>query len=125
MRLTISADSSLVAQRLTQRLTQRDGAVFGGVVLIDMQITVEDVGICLGLALREALGDKRGIRRYGHFTLPMDETLVTVALDLSGRSFLVFQAPMPTAKIGDFDSELVEDFSPAAFLAEMREKHST
>ncbi len=77
---------------------------------VDQHHTVEDVGICLGLALREALGDKQGIRRYGHFTLPMDETLVTVALDLSGRSFLVFQAPIPTAKIGKFDSELVEDF---------------
>ncbi|MFO7904791.1 MAG: imidazoleglycerol-phosphate dehydratase HisB [Pirellulaceae bacterium] len=77
---------------------------------VDQHHTVEDVGICLGLALREALGDKRGIRRYGHFTLPMEETLVTAALDLSGRSFLVFDAHLPTAKIGDFDSELVEDF---------------
>ena len=77
---------------------------------VDQHHTVEDIGICLGQALREALGDKKGIRRYGHFTLPMDETLVTVALDLSGRSFLVFEAPIPTPKIGDFDSELVEDF---------------
>lgn len=77
---------------------------------VDQHHTVEDVGICLGLALREALGDKRGIHRYGHFTLPMEETLVTAALDLSGRSFLVFNAHLPRPKIGDFDSELVEDF---------------
>lgn len=77
---------------------------------VDQHHTVEDVGICLGQALRQALGDKAGIRRYGHFTLPMEETLVTTALDLSGRYFLVFQAEFPTPKIGDFDSELVEDF---------------
>jgi imidazoleglycerol-phosphate dehydratase len=77
---------------------------------VDQHHTVEDVGICLGQALRTALGDKRGIRRYGHFTLPMEETLVTSAIDLSGRYFLVFQAPIPTEKIGDFDSQLVEDF---------------
>lgn len=77
---------------------------------VDQHHTVEDVGICLGLALREALGDKQGIRRYGHFTLPMEETLVTCALDLSGRSYLVYQAPVPNAKIGEFDSELLEDF---------------
>lgn len=77
---------------------------------VDQHHTVEDVGICLGQALRQAVGDKAGIRRYGHFTLPMEETLVTTALDLSGRYFLVFQADFPTAKIGDFDSELVEDF---------------
>jgi len=77
---------------------------------VDQHHTVEDVGICLGRAVREALGDKAGIRRYGHFTLPMEETLATVALDLSGRYFLVFDATFPTAKIGDFDSELVEDF---------------
>lgn len=81
---------------------------------VDQHHTVEDVGICLGQALRQALGDKAGIRRYGHFTLPMEETLVTTALDLSGRYFFVFQAQFPTAKIGDFDSELVEDFWQAA-----------
>lgn len=81
---------------------------------VDQHHTVEDVGICLGQALRQALGDKAGIRRYGHFTLPMEDTLVSVALDLSGRYFLVFQAQCPTAKIGDFDSELVEDFWQAA-----------
>ena len=81
---------------------------------VDQHHTVEDVGICFGSALRQALGDKSGIRRYGHFTLPMEETLVTSAIDLSGRYFLVFQAAFPSAKIGDFDSELVEDFWQAA-----------
>src|ERR1051325_9740047 len=73
---------------------------------VDQHHTVEDVGICFGQALKQALGDKAGIRRYGHFTLPMEETLATTALDLSGRYFYVFQAEFPTSKIGDFDSEL-------------------
>lgn len=77
---------------------------------VDAHHTTEDVGICLGLAVREALSDKRGIRRYGHCVLPMEETLVTAAIDLSGRSYLVFNAPISQPKIGDFDSELVEDF---------------
>jgi imidazoleglycerol-phosphate dehydratase len=77
---------------------------------VDQHHTVEDVGIAIGQALKQALGDKAGIRRYGHFTLPMEETLVTTALDLSGRYFLVFQVPIPSRKIGQFDSELVEDF---------------
>lgn len=77
---------------------------------VDQHHTVEDVGICLGKAIREAAGDKKGIRRYGHFTLPMDETLVTSALDLSGRAFLAFHVEFPTQKIGDFDSELVREF---------------
>jgi imidazoleglycerol-phosphate dehydratase len=77
---------------------------------VDQHHTVEDVGICLGQALKQALGDKAGIRRYGHFTLPMEETLATVAIDLSGRYYLVFQAEFPTSRIGDFDSQLVEDF---------------
>lgn len=77
---------------------------------VDQHHTVEDVGICLGQALRQALGDKAGIRRYGHFTLPMEETLVSIAVDLSGRYFMVFRAEFPTAKIGEFDAELVEDF---------------
>ncbi|MFV1966780.1 MAG: imidazoleglycerol-phosphate dehydratase HisB [Pirellulaceae bacterium] len=81
---------------------------------VDQHHTVEDVGICVGRALLQALGDKSGIRRYGHFTLPMEETLVTAALDLSGRYYFVFQADFPSAKIGDFDSELVEDFWQAA-----------
>jgi len=77
---------------------------------VDDHHTVEDVGICLGQAVRQALGDKAGIRRYGHFTLPMDETLVTAAVDLGGRYAFVFGAQFPSAKIGQFDSELVEDF---------------
>src|SRR3954466_3990102 len=77
---------------------------------VDAHHTVEDTGIALGQAIRQALGDKAGIRRYGHFTLPMEETLVTTAIDLSGRYYLVFNSPFPTQKIGDFDSELVEDF---------------
>ena len=77
---------------------------------VDQHHTVEDTGICLGLALREALGAKAGIRRYGHFSLPMEETLVTIAIDFSGRYALVYNAPTPAAKIGDFDSELLEDF---------------
>jgi imidazoleglycerol-phosphate dehydratase len=77
---------------------------------VDQHHTVEDVGICFGQAIKQALGDKAGIRRYGHFALPMEETLVTTAIDLSGRYYLVFQADFPSQKIGDFDSELVEDF---------------
>lgn len=77
---------------------------------VDQHHTVEDVGICLGQAIREAVGDKHGIRRYGHFSLPMEETLANVALDLSGRYFMVFRADFASPKIGDFDSELVEDF---------------
>ncbi|HUE71396.1 MAG TPA: imidazoleglycerol-phosphate dehydratase HisB [Pirellulaceae bacterium] len=77
---------------------------------VDQHHTVEDVGICLGQAIRQALGDKQGIRRYGHFTLPMEETLCTTAFDLSGRYYLVFQAQFPSARIGQFDTELVEDF---------------
>lgn len=77
---------------------------------IDQHHTVEDVGICLGQAVRQALGDKHGIRRYGHFTLPMDETLVTTAIDLSGRCYLVYRVEFPTATIGHFDAQLVEEF---------------
>ena len=80
---------------------------------VDQHHTVEDVGICIGQAVKEALGDKAGIRRYGHFILPMEETLATVAVDLSGRFAFAFQATFPTPKIGDFDSELVEDFFQA------------
>ena len=77
---------------------------------VDQHHTVEDVGICLGRCLNQAVGDKKGICRYGHSTLPMEETLVTVAVDLSGRNYVVFNAPIPTQTIGEFDSELVEDF---------------
>jgi imidazoleglycerol-phosphate dehydratase len=81
-----------------------------GDLQVDQHHTVEDVGICFGQAIRQAIGDKAGIRRYGHFTLPMEETLVTTAIDLSGRYYLVFNATFNSPKIGDFDSELVEDF---------------
>src|SRR5512134_2381055 len=81
-----------------------------GDLQVDQHHTVEDVGICLGQAIKQALGDKKGIRRYGHFTLPMEETLCTTAIDLSGRYYLVFQAQFPSQKIGQFDTELVEDF---------------
>lgn len=77
---------------------------------VDAHHSTEDIGICLGQAFAQALGDKRGISRYGSIILPMEETLVTVAVDLSGRNYLVFNAPIPSPKIGDFDSELVEDF---------------
>jgi imidazoleglycerol-phosphate dehydratase len=77
---------------------------------VDQHHTVEDTGICLGQAIKQALGDKRGIRRYGFFTLPMEETLATVAIDLGGRYAMLFNASFPSNKIGDFDSELVEDF---------------
>ena len=81
-----------------------------GDLQVDQHHTVEDVGICLGQAVKQALGDKKGIRRYGHFTLPMEETLATTAIDLSGRYYLAFQAAFDSPKIGDFDTELVEDF---------------
>lgn len=77
---------------------------------VDQHHTVEDVGICLGQGIAQAVGDKRGIHRYGHFTLPMEETLVSSAVDLSGRSYLVYHAAFDSPRIGDFDSELVEDF---------------
>ena len=77
---------------------------------VDQHHTVEDIGISLGMAVREALGDKSGIRRYGHFALPMEESLVSTAVDLGGRAFFVFNAQFSAAKIGQFDSELVADF---------------
>ena len=77
---------------------------------VDQHHTVEDTGICLGQAIKQAVGDKAGIRRYGHFTLPMDETLATVAIDLGGRFALAYRVDFPSAKIGEFDSELVEEF---------------
>ena len=77
---------------------------------IDAHHTVEDVGICLGQALKDALGDKAGIRRYGHFTLPMDETLVTAAVDLSGRECFVWNADVPNVILGNFNAELGEEF---------------
>ncbi len=80
---------------------------------IDDHHTVEDCGIAIGQALTQALGDKRGIRRYGHFNLAMDDAQVACALDLSARPFLVWNLPFPTAKIGAFDTELVREFFQA------------
>ncbi len=80
---------------------------------IDDHHTVEDTGIALGQALAKALGDKRGIRRYGSCLLPMDEALIRAALDLSGRPFLVWNLDLPTSKIGTFDTELVREFFTA------------
>lgn len=77
---------------------------------VDGHHTVEDTGIALGQAFAEALGDKTGLRRYGHFTLPMDETLATVAVDFSGRACLVYKVEFPTAQVGQFDTELVQAF---------------
>ena len=77
---------------------------------VDDHHTVEDVGIALGQAFTQALGDKRGITRYGNFILPMDEALILTAVDISGRSFLGFQLQIPAYKIGTFDAELVEEF---------------
>lgn len=77
---------------------------------VDDHHTVEDVGICLGKAFSECLGDKKGITRYGFFVLPMDEALLLTAVDLSGRSHLGFDLQIPTQKIGTFDTELVEEF---------------
>jgi imidazoleglycerol-phosphate dehydratase len=80
---------------------------------IDFHHTVEDTGIAIGQALRQALGDMRGIVRFADVTLPMDETLTRVAVDLSGRPFLVFKTQFPRAKIGEFDTELVREFFQA------------
>ena len=77
---------------------------------IDAHHTTEDVGICLGKALLQALGTKQGLTRYGSMTLPMEETLVTSALDLSGRMKFIYKVEFPTEKIGEFDTELVEEF---------------
>jgi len=80
---------------------------------VDFHHTVEDVGIALGQALKEAVGDKKGIERYGSVSLPMDEALARVAVDLGGRPFLVFNAEFPAEKVGDFDSGLIEEFMQA------------
>jgi len=77
---------------------------------VDQHHTAEDIGIALGQAVDRALGDRAGIRRYGHFTLPMDECLVTSAIDLGGRYAFEYRAPIAAEKIGNFDSELIEHF---------------
>lgn len=81
-----------------------------GDVDVDDHHSVEDIGICLGMAFAEALGNGAGIRRYGHIILPMDETLILCAVDLSGRSHLEYGLEIPTEKVGTFDTELTEEF---------------
>lgn len=88
---------------------------------VDDHHTVEDIGICLGMAMAEALGDLRGVTRYGHIILPMDEALLLAAVDLSGRSYLSYELSIPTQKVGSFDTELVEEF----FLAFVRKANIT
>jgi len=88
---------------------------------VDAHHTVEDVGICLGKAVAQALGDKKGVTRYGEILLPMDEALILCAIDLSGRGVLRYQMNIPTEKVGAFDTELAEEF----FLAFTRESNIT
>ncbi len=91
-----------------------------GDIDVDLHHTVEDVGIVLGKALREALGDRKGIARYGTAFLPMDETLVSASVDISGRPYLVFNVPLQRTRIGTFDLDLLKDFFRAfAFNAEL------
>ena len=81
-----------------------------GDTYVDDHHSAEDIGICLGMAFQQALGDKRGITRYGSFLLPMDEALIQTAVDISGRSYLGYGLEIPMEKIGSFDTELVEEF---------------
>lgn len=81
--------------------------------IVDDHHTVEDVGICLGQGIKEALGDKKGIRRFSNTSVPMQESLANVAIDISGRPALVFNATFQTEKIGNFDAELIEEFLEA------------
>lgn len=92
-----------------------------GDIQVDYHHSAEDIGICLGKAFSEALGDMKGIERYGDIILPMDETLILCATDISGRAHLEYDVEIPTEKIGDFDSELVEEF----FLAFARNANIT
>ncbi len=86
---------------------------------VDYHHTVEDIGICLGKAFAESLGDKRGIARYGDITLPMDEALILCAVDISGRDYLGYALDIPAYKVGDFDTELCEEFM-LAFVREAK-----
>lgn len=92
-----------------------------GDTYVDYHHTAEDVAICLGKAIYEALGDKKGICRYGDITLPMDEALILCALDISGRDYLGYKMSIPAYKVGDFDTELCEEF----FRALVREAKIT
>lgn len=84
-----------------------------GDMAVDGHHTAEDAGLCLGQALKKALGEKAGITRYGQAIIPMDDALVMAAVDLSGRGYLAFDVPMPATRIGDFDTEVVEEFMRA------------
>ncbi|MBE6604122.1 MAG: imidazoleglycerol-phosphate dehydratase HisB [Ruminococcaceae bacterium] len=92
-----------------------------GDLQVDAHHTAEDIGICLGRAVGELAGDKKGLARYGYMILPMDEALILSAVDLSGRSYLGYDAEMPCAQVGTFDTELVEEF----WLAFVREAKIT
>lgn len=81
-----------------------------GDTYVDFHHSVEDIGICLGKAFSQALGEKRGIKRYGYTILPMDEALILSSVDISGRFNLSFEADIPSSKVGDFDTELAEEF---------------
>src|SRR4030095_7539646 len=98
--LTLLSKHSLIDLDVTAR----------GDLHVDSHHTVEDVGICLGKALAQALGDKAGIRRYGSATVPMDETRATVAVDLSGRPFCMWRVELPPVMLGNFAAELAEEF---------------
>ncbi len=98
--LTLFAAHSLIDLTVSAR----------GDLHIDAHHTVEDIGIALGEAFQKALGDKKGIGRYGHFTLPMDETLATAVVDFCGRAHIVYRVRFETEKIGEFDTELVHEF---------------
>lgn len=95
--------------------------VCNGDTFVDYHHSTEDIGICLGKAFAQALGDKKGIKRYADILLPMDEALILCACDISGRGTLVFDLDIPTQKVGDFDTELVKEF----FLAFVREANIT
>lgn len=87
-----------------------------GDTYVDFHHTVEDIGIALGTAFKEALGDKRGITRYGSMLLPMDEALILSAVDISGRSQLIYSLEIPSSRVGEFDTELCEEFFKAFVL---------
>ena len=94
-----------------------------GDLQVDSHHTIEDTGIVLGNAIREALGDKKGIRRYGHFILPMDECLVLCAVDLCGRPYLAFEYAFTVPKCGDMDTEMVREFFYAVSYGAMMNLH--
>lgn len=94
-----------------------------GELAVDNHHTVEDIGIVLGEALKTALGDKRGIRRYGCFFCPMDETLSRVVVDLSGRPYFVYDAPIPVERIGAFETEMTREFFLAFAMHGMMNLH--